>query len=72
MANFLRVNSLKRLNRLCGLCLAENLDHAGRDIEAARLQHHRHDCEPAHEIIYRVFRRAPHARMRRQGTVVAP
>ena len=71
MADFLTVNDLQRLHSVIKSRLAKNLNHSWRDIKAARFQHHRHDSQASHDILCRVFRCTPHARMGRQGPIIA-
>jgi hypothetical protein len=54
-----------------GRGLAEDLDHAGRHVEAARLQHHGHHGQPRHQVVGRVLGGAPHPGMGGQGAVGA-
>ena len=71
MADFLGIDRLKRRHGTSIFCLSEHFDHSGGDIQPARLQHHRHNRQPADEIIRRIFGGAPHAGVGWHGTVMA-
>ena len=60
---------LQRRQRLRVARLFEQGYHARRDIQAPRFQHHVHHGQTAHEIIGRLFGRAPHSRMGGQSAV---
>ena len=71
MGDLLGIDHLQRRDRALGLCLPEDRDHARRDVQPPRLQHHGHDGKTAHQVVHRILRRPPHARMGGQRAIEA-
>ena len=71
MADFLGIDRFQSRNSVFRPGLAENLDHAGRHVEPARLQHHRHHRQPGQQVMRRILGGAPHEGMGGQRPVMA-
>ena len=69
MGDFLSVDHIERLNHLRVFCIFENADHAGGDVQPARLKYHRHHRQATVEIRLGVLSCAPHAGVCGHGAI---
>ena len=68
--HFLGIDCVQRGDRPGVSGFGEKRDHAGCHIQPPRLEHHRHDSQPPHQVICGIRCRPPHSGMRGQGTVM--